>query len=159
MVILGYKGPMQSVTSTYPSSAFIRRNLHDDVMRTTRCRTSVSLEAKLGSLSVVPVQISIVVEVAPWIRCAIHKLRRPFIWSGSDQVQGGKCLVAWSKVTRPAELGGLGVVDLATMGYTLRLRWAWLACTEPERLWASVQLVTGSRALFWVDHWMQGESM
>jgi hypothetical protein len=32
---------------------------------------------------------------------------------------GGRCLVTWSKVTRPAELGGMGVLDLTTLGYAL----------------------------------------
>jgi hypothetical protein len=35
--------------------------------------------------------------------------------------------VAW-----PSELGQLGVLDLATLGYALRLRWEWSQCTEPD---------------------------
>jgi hypothetical protein len=31
-------------------------------------------------------------------------------------------MVALSKVTRPVELGGLGVQDLTSLGYALRLR-------------------------------------
>jgi hypothetical protein len=50
-------------------------------------------------------------------------LRRAFIWTGSDTMQGGKCLVPWQCVTRPVELGGLGMLDLTTLGYALRLQW------------------------------------
>jgi hypothetical protein len=55
---------------------------------------------------------------------------------GSDAVQGGHHLVAWSKVTMPSELGGLGVMDLTTLGYVRRLHWEWLVCTKAQRLWA-----------------------
>jgi hypothetical protein len=63
-------------------------------------------------LSAVPVDVFIAVKVAPSIYQAIDRRRRAFIWAGSNQVSGGRCLVAWSKVTRPVELGGLRVPDL-----------------------------------------------
>jgi hypothetical protein len=68
------------------------------------------------TLSAVPVHISITVEVSPWILHAIDKIRRSFVWTGSDSAPGGWCTVAWSWVTRPTMLGGLGVIDLVTMG-------------------------------------------
>jgi hypothetical protein len=34
--------------------------------------------------------------------------------------------VAWSKVTRPKELGGLGISDLQNLNWALRVRWLWL---------------------------------
>jgi hypothetical protein len=85
--------------------------------------------------------------------------------------------VAWSKVTQPTELGGLGVLDLTTLGYALRLRWEWLTRTDSERLWTSlphkndhivramfeastsVQVGSGTRALFWRDRWLDGASI
>jgi hypothetical protein len=51
----------------------------------------------------------------------MDKIRCDFIWTGTDTTLGGQCLVAWSKVARPVELGGLGVLDLTTLGYALRL--------------------------------------
>jgi hypothetical protein len=78
------------------------------------------------TLSAVPIHISIAVKVSPWIYRAIDKLRRDFIWTGTELASGGKCLVAWAKVKRPIELGGLGIIDLTTLGYVLRLRWEWL---------------------------------
>jgi hypothetical protein len=42
-------------------------------------------------------------------------------------VSGGYCLVVWSKVMQPVELGELGVLDLTTYGYVFCMRWEWLA--------------------------------
>jgi hypothetical protein len=47
-------------------------------------------------------------------------------------------VVAWAKVARPVELGGLGVLDLYTMGYALRLCWEWLQRAQPDRIWAAL---------------------
>jgi hypothetical protein len=90
------------------------------------------------TLSAILIHVSITVVVAPRIYQAIEKLRRAFIWIGSNSVRGGQCLVTWSRVARPVTLGGLGVIDLTTMGYTLHLRWEWLAHTEPHQLWATL---------------------
>jgi hypothetical protein len=43
--------------------------------------------------------------------------------------------VAWSRVHRPLELGGLGVMDLRLQGMSLQMRWLWLEKTDPTRLW------------------------
>jgi hypothetical protein len=92
-------------------------------------------------------------------------------------VPGGRCLVAWSKVARPVELGGLGVLDLTTFGYGLRMRWEWLARTEPDRMWAcipnkserivcamfdvstTVVVGSGTKTLFWENRWVDGLSI
>jgi hypothetical protein len=36
--------------------------------------------------------------LSTWLRKAFEKVMKEFLWSGSDEVQGGKCLVAWSRV-------------------------------------------------------------
>ena len=66
---------------------------------------------------------------------AIDKIRRGFLWKGRKDVRGGHCLIAWPKVTRPPELGGLGISYLQNLGWALRLRWMWLLKTEPEKPW------------------------
>jgi hypothetical protein len=99
----------------------------------------------------------------------VDKFRRAFIWSGSETVQGGRCLVARKKVTRPVELGGLGILDLTTLGYGPRLRWEWQARTSPDKPWSSLiskpertvqamfeastsaNVGNGRHALFWQD--------
>jgi hypothetical protein len=46
-----------------------------------------------------------------------------FMWRGRKDVKGH--LVSWPVVTRPKELGGLGIADLR-LGWALRVRWLWL---------------------------------
>jgi hypothetical protein len=42
-----------------------------------------------------------VVIISPWVIKAIDKKRRVFLWKGTDAVQEGRCLVAWSQVCAP----------------------------------------------------------
>jgi hypothetical protein len=37
----------------------------------------------------------------------MDKIRRGFLWRGSEQVSGGHCLVRWSNLKKPKKLGGL----------------------------------------------------
>jgi hypothetical protein len=70
------------------------------------------------------------------------------------------------------ELGGLGISSLIELGWALRMRWLWLAKTDPTRSWSalpmqiphkaqalfsvSMQTEIGNRAttLFWQDRWL-----
>jgi hypothetical protein len=63
-----------------------------------------------------------------------------FLWSGTNVVQGGKCAVAWCRVTCPQHLGGLGVLDLILMEQALQLHWLWLSRTDPSRSWAALPI-------------------
>jgi hypothetical protein len=60
------------------------------------------------TLSVVPVYTSISVGLLQWMHKALQKSMRAFLWTGTDVVQNGKCLVAWNHIQRPLQLGGLG---------------------------------------------------
>jgi hypothetical protein len=51
------------------------------------------------------------------------KIRKGFLWKGRKEVRDGHCLVAWGRVCRPIELGGLGVFNLKELGWALRMRW------------------------------------
>jgi hypothetical protein len=51
MAKVGLQGPTQPVASTRLSSTCLRRNLHDGVTCTTRCRASASLQARLENSS------------------------------------------------------------------------------------------------------------
>jgi len=72
-----------------------------------------------ATMSAIPTHVSIVLCLSPWAIESIDKLRRAFIWCGSDKVSGGKCKVAWETVCRPRDLGGLGVSDLRHAGIAL----------------------------------------
>jgi hypothetical protein len=111
-----------------------------------------------------------------WVIKAIDKIRRNFLWRGRKKAIGGHCLVAWNKVTRPIEFGGLGILNLHLMSWALRLRWLWLKKTDTGRLWASFKINAhpsvkafsavvssvvgnGKNTLFWTDKWIDGQSL
>jgi hypothetical protein len=102
------------------------------------------------TLSTIPIHVTIAVKAAPWIIKAFDKIRRAFIWFGTDMSCGRKCMLAWSRVTRPTELSDLGVVNLTTLGYALRLCWEWLAKTNLLCLWTALSCTLESvvRAMF-----------
>lgn len=104
------------------------------------------------------------------------KMQRRFLWAGQQELHGGKCKVAWVKVTKPIKYGGLGVKNLKFFGRALRLRWLWYSWTQPQRPWTGTELpidetdialfnaatkVTihnGKKALFWTSSWLHGTS-
>ena len=89
-------------------------------------------------LSAIPVHTALAISLSPWVIQCIDKRRRAFLWKGTESVSGGHCLLAWPKVCRPADLGGLGLPDLAVQGFALRMRWLWLKRTDPNRPWSSL---------------------
>jgi hypothetical protein len=124
------------------------------------------------TLSAIPVHLSIACCLSQWAVQQIDKRRRAFLWSGADSYTGGKCRVSWPGVYWPIDLGGLGVIDLRFFGFALRLRWEWLARTEPERCWvslphrkekcvaamcaASMSMIVGdgASARLWTNNWL-----
>lgn len=85
-------------------------------------------------------------------------------------------LVGLPKVTRPPELGGLGISHLQQLGWFFRMTWLWLQKTEPDKPWASFPIQThhsvrsffvvaiiseignAINTLFWMDRWLHGQS-
>jgi len=107
----------------------------------------------------------------------IDKIRRAFLWKGRKEAKCGHCLIAWPKVCRSRELGGLGIADLESLGIALKARWPWLKRSAPNKPWAnlpiqvskevagliSVAVITevgsGSNTLFWKDKWLDGKGI
>ena len=117
------------------------------------------------------------VEFPAWAIKAIDKIRRGFLGRGRREARGGHCVIAWLKVCRPKELGGLRISDLKTLGWSLKMRWIWLQKTEPNRPWADfnihmpeqiraffaaavyMEVGDGTTTLFWTDRWLHGQSI
>jgi hypothetical protein len=86
------------------------------------------------------IYLAMAVDLPAWAHKAIDKLRRGFFWRGRKEAKGGHCHVAWSKVCRPMELGGLGISSLKESGWALRMRWLWLHKTESSRPWSALPI-------------------
>jgi hypothetical protein len=83
---------------------------------------------------------TIALDLPLWAIKAIEKIIRAFLWKGRKEINGGHCLLAWNKVARPKELGGLGLFDLRNLRWALRARWPWLQLTEPDKPWSQFQI-------------------
>ncbi|KAJ1281361.1 hypothetical protein BS78_04G300500 [Paspalum vaginatum] len=112
-----------------------------------------------------------------WVRKDIDSICKKFLWAGSDSSVRGKCLVAWPVVTKPTDLGGLGVLDLKLLNIALQTRWLWLQRADENRVWSGlpikvaaevraffeasifIKIGNGRRTLFWQDKWLDGEAI
>jgi hypothetical protein len=120
------------------------------------------------------VYLAMAMDIPQWALDAIDKIRKGFLWRGRKEAKGGHCLVAWGKVCRPLQLGGLGISSLPELCWALRMRWLWLQKTDLGRPWASLPIHVpnkaraffsmaliskvgdGSNTLFWNDRWLHG---
>jgi len=128
-------------------------------------------------LTAIPIYILVAIKVPKWLLRAVDKIRRGFLWTGRQRANGGCCLVAWEKVMRPLDLGGLGIHNLEVLGWALQMRWLWMEKTRPDRPWAGLQIPVysqtsamfaiavesmvgnGRNTLFWTDRWLHGSSL
>jgi hypothetical protein len=92
------------------------------------------------------VYLAMAMDIPQWALDAIDKIRKGFLWRGRKEAKGGHCLVAWGKVCRPLQLGGLGISSLPELCWALRMRWLWLQKTDLGRLWASLPIHVPNKA-------------
>jgi hypothetical protein len=83
-------------------------------------------------LSSIPTYFLRVFQPQKWMIKQIDKLRRGFLWKGTDQANWGSYLVQWKKAQRPKKLGGLGVLDLERFSRALRLQLLWFEWKEAD---------------------------
>lgn len=128
-------------------------------------------------LSAMPIFQMIALILPAWLAKLIDKVRRGFLWEGSEVASGGKCLVSWRTVCRPKELGGLGITNLLAQSRALRMRWLWQSWTDNNKAWTGLELPidhtvralfnasvefllgNGERILFWKEPWYKGVSL
>jgi hypothetical protein len=102
------------------------------------------------------------------------KIRRRFLWAGDQELSGGECKVAWTRVCMPPSNGGAGIIDLESFSRALRLRWLWYYWDDRRRPWknlelpvdsvdtalfdaaTSVDVGNGEKATFWTTRWLNG---
>jgi hypothetical protein len=119
-----------------------------------------------------PAYLLTVLKPTKEILLELDKLRRCFLWAGTDAISGSKCKVNWTRTTLPKDLGGLGVLHLEKFARALRLRWLWHEWTSPEKAWVGtevpcddadgilfanctrISLGNGSKTSFWGSNWL-----
>jgi hypothetical protein len=128
-------------------------------------------------LTAMMIYMATALDLPQWFLKAVDKIRRSFLWRGRKEANGGHCLIAWPKVSRPKELGGLGILNLQRFSWALRVRWLWLGKTEPMRPWTAFPVPVhtcaqslfataitaivgnGENTKFWTDKWLNGYSI
>ena len=64
----------------------------------------------------------------------LDRINRDFFWKNSNSDKGMP-LVAWDKVCRPKQLGGLGLRKTAAVNTAFLAKLGWKILTQPENFW------------------------
>jgi hypothetical protein len=114
--------------------------------------------------------------LSKWAIKKIDKIKRNFLWHGSEETRKGYCMVNWRRVQMLKKLGGIGITDLVKFNRALRLRWQWyqwngrskpwvqlpvMANAEEQALFQACTIITfgdGAKIKFWHDRWLHNQS-
>ncbi|CAM0873946.1 unnamed protein product [Alopecurus aequalis] len=125
-------------------------------------------------MAAMPVYQLLAIDNPKWTQKVIEKIQWAFLWTGTDTVCGGKCLVKWSQLCYPLQLGGLDIPNMQMQSQALKLRWLWQSKTEEDKPWLGlpipcsptilslfqastlITLGDGKKTSFWHDHWLDG---
>ncbi|CAM0949967.1 unnamed protein product [Alopecurus aequalis] len=127
-------------------------------------------------MAAMPVFQLLAIDYPKWTQKVIEKIQGAFLWTGTDTVSGGKCLVKWSQLCYSLQLGGLDIPNMQLQSNALKLRWLWQSKTEDDKPWlgmphpyspaiislfqASTIIIIGDgkNTSFWHDHWLEGSA-
>jgi hypothetical protein len=56
------------------------------------------------TLSLMPMYMLISLAFPIWLHKALEKLMKAFLWTRSNEVCAGKCLIAWGKIQKPLQV-------------------------------------------------------
>lgn len=65
---------------------------------------------------------------------SLIKIQRNFLW-GINEVDRGMYWVAWDKICKPKEEGGLGVKNIELFNVALLAKWKWRILSEEDAPW------------------------
>ena len=65
----------------------------------------------------------------------VDRLSREFFWK-MNNIEKGLPLIAWDRVCRPKDRGGIGLHKTAAVNITFQCKLAWNVLTNNESLWA-----------------------
>ena len=64
----------------------------------------------------------------------LDQINREFFWKNASSAKGMP-LVAWDKICRPKQLGGLGIRKTAAVNIAFLAKLGWKFLTQPENYW------------------------
>ena len=88
-------------------------------------------------LSAMPLSFMYIFKVPQCVRNEVIKIQRKFLWGwGHDRRR--LAWIKWDAMSKPKELGGLGVKSLSKVNKALLGKWKWRLGTEEKGLWRDI---------------------
>jgi hypothetical protein len=76
-----------------------------------------------------------------WLQDGVHKkmdgIRAKFLWQGTED-KFKYHMAKWEMVSRPKDLGGLGIINTRMMNECLLVKWIWKILQHPDTLWFAI---------------------